>query len=95
MIGIDDGTPQRLPPYPAEQRKAGASGRMQLSITVDAHGAVRQASVVISLSPELDKAALETVRDWKFKLIFGDWQTFPDVFALPIQFQPSCSPHFN
>lgn len=95
VIGMDDSVPQHLPPYPADQRKAGASGRMQLSITVDPHGAVTQASVVISLSPQLDNATLQTVRGWKFQLISGDWQTFPDVFALPIQFQPSCSPRIN
>lgn len=59
---------------------------MMLSITVDASGTVAQVPVVKPLSPELDRTTAETVRAWKFKLLSGNPQSFPDAPCYPVPF---------
>jgi TonB family protein len=66
---------------------------MMLSVIVDASGSVTQVSVVKPLSPDLDRTTAEIVRAWKFKLLSGNPQSFPDVFLLPIQFGTTCAFH--
>jgi TonB family protein len=77
-----------------EDRKAGIVGVMLLSITVTPDGRVKKVHVVKSLSPHLDKAAMKTVRQWRFKLIKGSPDAVPDDFELPIIFQATCRPQF-
>jgi TonB family protein len=91
VIGYDDGS---LPPYFTKDRKAGIAGVMLLSISVDAQGKVKKVHIVKSLSPRLDKAAVKTVRTWKFKLIAGNPEALPDDFQLPIIYTATCSPQF-
>jgi TonB family protein len=93
VIGMDEDLDRHLPTYFKSDWRAGVAGRMMLSITVDASGNVTQVSVVKPLSPDLDRTTAETVRAWKFKLLSGNPQSFPDVFLLPIQFRPTCSFH--
>jgi TonB family protein len=93
VIGMDEDLDQHLPAYFKSDWRAGVAGRMMLSITVDASGNVTQVSVVKPLSAELDRTTAETARAWKFKLLSGNPQSFPDVFLLPIQFGTTCSFH--
>ena len=44
-----------------------AVGMMVLSVTLKRDGHVKEIHPVTSLSPGLDKAAIDTVRSWKFK----------------------------
>jgi TonB family protein len=71
VIGEDIDSDQPLPPYFVEDRKAGIAGVMLLSITVTPDGRVKKVHVAKSLSPHLDKAAVKTVRQWRFKVIKG------------------------
>jgi TonB family protein len=89
---VTDDTPP--PPYFTEDRKAGAGGEMILLITVSAKGEVAKTRVVKSLSPHLDKAAITTVRAWKFKLLSGNPDSLPDDFQLHITYMPTCKPQF-
>src|ERR1700751_1893806 len=93
VIGMDEDLEQHLPAYFKSDWRAGVAGRMMLSITVDASGNVTQVSVVKPLSADLDRTTAETVRAWKFKLLSGNTQSFPDVFLLPIQFGTTCPFH--
>jgi TonB family protein len=67
LIAVVDDDDYPLPPYPAEERMAGVAGKMVLSVTLKRDGHVKEIHVVKSLSPGLDKAAIDMVRPWKFK----------------------------
>lgn len=82
-----------LPPYFEEDRKAGIAGKMLLSVSLEASGKVREVHVVRSLSPHLDKAAVETVRTWKFKLVDPDARA-PEDLQLEISYRSTCAPKF-
>jgi TonB family protein len=84
----------RLPPYPEEARKAGIAGEMILSLTLTAEGRVTLVSVIKSLSPQIDKTAVETVRTWKFKPKTGNLNNMPGDFSFHIFFRPTCDPRF-
>lgn len=68
------------PPYPEEARERGTEGELELFITVARNGDVIGARVVKSLDPVVDKAALATVRTWKFKVTRGEQAGFPIKF---------------
>ena len=54
------------PEYPIKERKAGHEGRVILALVVGTDGATHDITVARSLSPELDAAAIEVVKTWKF-----------------------------
>jgi TonB family protein len=64
VIDGDDGSP---PPYPVEERRAGAAGKMVLSVILHPNGRVREIHAIHSVSPGLDKAVIDMVRELKFK----------------------------
>lgn len=94
VVGQDFDTDQPLPRYFEEDRKAGIAGVMVLSIAVMPDGRVKNVHVVKSLSPRLDKAAIESVRRWRFKLIKGSPDALPDYFELKIIYSALCNPRF-
>lgn len=56
------------PRYPVESRRAREEGTVRLRVQISADGAVQEISVAkTSGYDRLDKAALETVRRWKFR----------------------------
>ena len=67
LIAVIDNDEYPLPSYPIEERMAGVVGKMVLSVTLKRDGYVKEIHVVKSLSPGLDKAAVDLVRGWKFK----------------------------
>jgi TonB family protein len=67
LIAVVDNDEYRLPSYPVEERTAGAAGKMVLSVILKRDGYVEEIHVVKSLSPGLDKGAIDLVRGWKFK----------------------------
>lgn len=54
------------PVYPANLRAAGVGGQVLLQATIATDGTVREATVVKSVHPDLDAAAVEAVRGWLF-----------------------------
>ena len=55
------------PPYPAAARQRGETGTVVVRGTVTPDGDVRHARVTGSVSPDLDRAALEAFRTWQFQ----------------------------
>jgi protein TonB len=53
--------------YTEEARAAGIEGRLVLKVTVDASGSVTEVTVVGSVDPALDAAAIAIVKTWRFK----------------------------
>ena len=52
--------------YPESARDAGLGGQVKLRATIAVDGTVRDVQVVKSISPEIDNAAMEAVRQWLF-----------------------------
>ncbi len=54
------------PTYPTQARAAGLGGTVTLHAVIDTTGAVREARPVSAPSAELEAAAVEAVREWRF-----------------------------
>lgn len=54
-------------PYPPEARKANVQGRVVMDLLIDGNGAVRQASLISGPGFGLNEAALEAVKNFKFR----------------------------
>jgi TonB family protein len=94
VVGMSASDDYATPPYPVEDRKAGVSGRMVLSVGLDTEGRVKEIHVVKSLSPHLDEAAMKTVRTWKFKLINENLGDPPNDFQVRIIYRATCIAQF-
>jgi TonB family protein len=70
-VGGDVAAPQPLsmrnPQYPATSRAAGIQGTVLIGATIDRSGSVIDLALVSGVDPELDKAALEAVKEWRYK----------------------------
>ncbi|MFN9334892.1 MAG: energy transducer TonB [Alphaproteobacteria bacterium] len=63
-----DAARNRRPAYPEMSRRRGQEGTVMLELRVDANGRVTEVRVVESSGfSALDAAALETLRDWRFR----------------------------
>lgn len=90
-----DAPPQRIaeqsppPEYPASALRSGRSGVVVLSVQVDADG--RPTRVRVSQrsgTRELDRAAVEAVRRWRFRPAQANGQAVPGEVEVPIEFNP-------
>jgi TonB family protein len=75
-----------LPPYPESASDAEVEGDLELFITVAPSGDVVGARVIHSVDPEIDEAALSTVRTWKFKVTRGEQAGF----AIKLLYRMTC-----
>lgn len=66
-VAVIDGDDEPSPLYPEAERRAGAAGKMVLSVTLNPDGRVKEIHVINSVSPGLDKAVTDMVRGLKFK----------------------------
>ena len=86
-VGGNVPPPQRLdiPRYPAEAKAAGVSGVVLADVVVNEQGVVADAKIIRSV-PMLDEAALETVRQWKFRPSIVNGQPVPTRMVVTINF---------
>jgi TonB family protein len=75
------------PPYAEEARKAGRTGMIVLLVGIDVHGKVSSASVEEPLGFGLDKAAVKTVRTWRFKPAMRDGVPVATQIRVKVVFQ--------
>ncbi|MFO0233172.1 MAG: energy transducer TonB [Burkholderiales bacterium] len=69
------------PPYPAAARRLGEQGEVRLDVHVGADGAVLDVQLRVSSgSPTLDRAAIDTVRRWRFRPATVDGQPVPEWY---------------
>jgi TonB family protein len=94
LLGPVDDASWHLPPYSDEDRKAGVAGEMVLALTVNPKGEVTNVRVIKSLSPNLDRLAVDTARNWKYKVIEGRPENLPDEFLLHLRFESMCNVKF-
>jgi TonB family protein len=55
------------PTYPAAARRARREGIAVVAAVVGADGSVRAAKIVRSVGPDIDRAALEAIRQWRYR----------------------------
>jgi len=73
--------------YPEAAKKAGTEGRVLVSVTVAEDGSVTEMKVVQTVSPELDRAALEAVRKLEWTPGSQEGRPVACTVMLPIQFK--------
>lgn len=88
-VGGRIGMPQRLvhaqPSYPAIARMGKVQGTVDVSIVIDADGNVERAQVVRSI-PQLDAAAIEAVRKWKYSPTVVNGVAVPVTMVVKVTF---------
>ena len=79
---------QLTPPYPESARREGAQGTTRLRFEVLATGGVGQVVVDQSAGhPDLDRAAIEAVRQWRFEPARRGTEPVTVWVTLPVRFE--------
>lgn len=71
---------------PADALQAGIRGVVILEIVVGADGSVTDAKVLRSVFPSLDRAALDTVRQWRYTPTLLNGQPVPVIMTVTVNF---------
>jgi TonB family protein len=81
--------PQRItqaqPTYPAIAKQGRIQGIVEVSIVIDTKGNVERAQIVKSI-PQLDKAALDAVRQWKYAPTVVNGAAVPVTMVVQVAF---------
>jgi protein TonB len=77
------------PRYPREALRRGIGGTVRVRVTVGPTGGVERLDLAqASGNRELDRAALETVRRWRFRPATRDGQPVSAEVVVPLEFDP-------
>jgi len=79
-----------VPVYPARALRSGVEGSVTARLLVDAKGRVSDAEIVGRSGDrdlELDRAVLNTVRDWRFEPAVHDGRAVATTVQLPVDFR--------
>ena len=69
------------PPYPSAARRMGESGEVRIDVQVGADGVVLDVRLRTSSGSQLlDRAAIDTVRRWRFRPATVDGQAVPEWY---------------
>lgn len=87
QIGGGVESPQRIdiPRYPDEAKAAGITGTVLAEIVVNEQGLVTDARIIRSI-PMLDEAALETVKQWRFRPSLVNGKAVPVRMVVNVNF---------
>ena len=86
-VPLQDQSPP--PAYPSAALRRGDSGTVVVRVEVDAHGLPLDAKVIQrSGSRELDRAALDAVRGWRFQPAQSNGQPMVGSLEIPFDFKP-------
>lgn len=78
-----------LPEYPVVALRHGESGQVVLQVRIDEKGLPIDVDVARrSGSRELDRAAIQAVREWRFKPAIQNGKPVSSVVELPVDFKP-------
>ena len=88
-VGSKIQTPKKVvdvpPVYPETARAAGITGLVLLEVTVGADGSVTNAKVLRSI-PQLDAAALDAVRQWRYEPTLLNGAPVPVITTAAVRF---------
>jgi TonB family protein len=90
VLGFVDGEDPPPLPYPEEERKAGAVGRMLLSLSLNMDGTVKDVHVLQGLTPRLNDAVMARLRPLKFKLLEGVREAQLQRLVFQVNFHATC-----
>lgn len=83
--------------YPEKERKARREGIVTLSVTVGSDGEPRDIWVLSTLGPDFDKAAIDSLKQWKFSPATKDGKAVAVRIAVAVDFvlhaRPAPKPH--
>ena len=74
------------PPYPAAASKDRVTGEVMMQAVVDANGRVQDVRVLRSLRQDLDQAAVDTFRQWRFEPARKDGQPMAAQITVTMTF---------
>jgi protein TonB len=77
------------PPYPANALKAKAGGIYIVEVIVDEHGNVTSPKLLFGENADLGKAAVDAVRQWKFKPAMRNGSPVRVFYNLTVSFNPN------
>lgn len=77
-----------LPAYPEKLRQQGVEGVAKLQVLVDKRGRVQDVTVLKSIHPYLDYAAVQALRQWEFEPVLLDKKPVPVAFMMEVNFDP-------
>jgi len=89
LASVDGEEPPPLP-YPEDERKAGAVGRMFLSVSLNMDGTVKDVHVLQGLTPKLNDAVMGRLRPLKFKLLEGVSELQLQQLFFQVNFHATC-----
>jgi len=78
---------QIRPIYSEKCKKEKIEGTVILEVTVDEEGNVVKVQTLRSVHPDLDKAAKEAIKEWKYEQVIKDGKPVPAVFAVTVNFK--------
>jgi len=77
------------PKYPPEEQRRGIGGTVILVISIDANGNVLDVEVEKSSgNRNLDRAAMQAARKWRFNPEIKNGQKVPSRVRVPVEFNP-------
>jgi TonB family protein len=91
VAAIVDGQEPPAPPYPVEERKNGAAGKMVLSVRLNGDGSVKEVHAIQSLSPRIDEAVIDRLRPLKFKTPDVNSQLPSEDLYFDVLYRATCS----
>ncbi len=80
-------------PYPKEAIEKGLHGDATLEAVIDGTGKVTSVRVIQGITPVLDKAAIDAVRDYTFRHFAKSVKTNPNVLTVKASFILPVDPH--
>ncbi|MGB6865339.1 MAG: energy transducer TonB [Candidatus Aminicenantaceae bacterium] len=75
------------PVYPEEARKAKVEGVVILGVRTDVYGRVERVMIYRSITPLLNKPAIDAVRQWVYEPLIVDGKPVPAVFTVTVGFK--------
>jgi TonB family protein len=91
VAAVIDGQEPPAPPYPVEERKTGAVGKMVLSVRLNGDGSVDEMHVVQTVSPGLDQAMMDRLRPLKFRPPDVNSQLPWEDLYFQVRYRATCS----
>jgi outer membrane biosynthesis protein TonB len=91
VAAIIDGQEPPALPYPVDERKNGAPGKMVLSVRLNGDGSVKEAHAVQSLSPGIDEDVIDRLRPLKFKTPNVNSQLPSEDLYFDVLYRATCS----
>jgi periplasmic protein TonB len=77
------------PKYPAQELRDGIGGVVKLRVTIDANGSVLDIAIEkSSRNRNLDRAAMDAARKWRFNPGIKNGQKVGGVVIVPVEFKP-------